>query len=40
MNYLSFDVGIKNLAYCILTPEQNIIDWGILNLNKNPSNNE
>ena len=36
MNYLSFDVGIKNLAYCILTPEQNIIDWGILNLNKNP----
>ena len=36
MNYLSFDVGIKNLAYCILTPEKEIIDWGILNLNKNP----
>ena len=36
MNYLSFDVGIKNLAYCILTPEKNIVDWNIINLNKNP----
>ena len=36
MNYLSFDVGIKNLAYCILTPEKEIIDWNIINLNKNP----
>ena len=36
MNYLSFDVGIKNLAYCILTPENKIIDWNIINLNKNP----
>ena len=30
MNYLSFDVGIKNLAYCILTPEEGIkkiYDW-------------
>ena len=34
MNYLSFDVGIKNLAYCILTPENKIIDWNIINLNK------
>ena len=31
MNYLSFDVGIKNLAYCILTPEKKIHDWGIIN---------
>ena len=36
MNYLSFDVGIKNLAFCILTPDEKIINWGILNLNKNP----
>ena len=32
MNYLSFDVGIKNLAYCELTPNKNIIQWGIINM--------
>tara|TARA_B100000686_G_C16797098_1_gene983222 strand:- start:1525 stop:2190 length:666 start_codon:yes stop_codon:yes gene_type:complete len=36
MDYLSFDVGIKNLAYCILTPEKKIVGWDIINLNKNP----
>ena len=36
MNYLSFDVGIKNLAYCCLTPEKKITQWGIINLNDNP----
>ena len=36
MNYLSFDIGIKNLAYCILTPEKKIIEWNIINLNENP----
>ena len=36
MNYLSFDVGIKNLAYCELTPEKKIIQWGIINLNEDP----
>ena len=36
MNYLSFDVGIKNLAYCELTPERRIKQWGILNLNDDP----
>jgi hypothetical protein len=36
MNYLSFDVGIKNLAYCVLTQEKSITQWGIINLNKNP----
>ena len=34
---LSFDVGIKNLAYCLLeidtiTKEYKINDWGIINL--------
>jgi hypothetical protein len=36
MNYLSFDVGIKNLAYCCLTENKTIKDWGIINLNENP----
>lgn len=36
MNYLSFDVGIKNLAYCELTPNKKIVQWGIINLNDNP----
>ena len=37
MNYLSFDVGIKNLAYCTLNPDKGIVDWGIINMNKNPT---
>lgn len=36
MNVLSFDIGIKNLAYCILTPEKHIVAWDIINLNENP----
>ena len=36
MNYLSFDVGIKNLSYCELTPDKLIKQWGIINLNDNP----
>ena len=28
MDYLSFDVGIKNLAYCILTCDEKIKQWG------------
>ena len=36
MNYLSFDIGIKNLAYCVLTPDKKIIQWDIINLNENP----
>ena len=31
MVILSFDIGIKNLAYCILDSEKNILDWHILN---------
>lgn len=29
---LSFDVGIINLAYCLLSEERQIFDWGIIDL--------
>ena len=36
MKILSFDVGIKNLAYCLLETEKDksykIIDWGVIDL--------
>jgi hypothetical protein len=38
MNILSFDVGIKNLAYCLVNvvdapaKKFNILDWGVINL--------
>lgn len=38
MNILSFDVGIKNLAYCLVNvvdateKKFNIVDWGVINL--------
>jgi len=35
MNYISFDVGIKNLSYCIIEINNNvfdIIDWNIISL--------
>ena len=43
--YLGWDIGIKNLAYCLMDYDENtqktkIIDWGIINLvlnHKNPS---
>ena len=38
MSYLSFDVGIKNLSYCVLSPEGCIERWGIINLNKDEQN--
>ena len=31
-DYLSFDVGIKNLAYCHLSSNKLIKGWGIINL--------
>ena len=37
MKLLSFDVGIKNLAYCIIeykNDKLDIIDWNIINLCK------
>jgi len=38
MKILSFDVGIKNLAYCQLDSEdKSILDWGILNISVDPT---
>jgi hypothetical protein len=31
MLILSFDVGIKNLAYCLIDSDKNILDWDVLN---------
>ena len=37
MKLLSFDVGIKNLAYCLIDEtHQTIEDWGILNISSEP----
>ena len=34
---LSFDVGIKNLAYCLMCSDnKSILDWGILNISIDP----
>ena len=41
MKIISFDVGIKNMAYCIFQVKNNelfIQDWDILNLVKSPEN--
>ena len=35
MKLLSFDIGIKNLAYCLLN-EDVIEDWGVLNISPDP----
>jgi hypothetical protein len=32
MKILSFDIGIKNLAYCCLNDENKILHWNIINL--------
>lgn len=37
---LSFDVGIKNLAYCILDSDCNIQDWKVLDIIDKTENNE
>ena len=37
---VSFDVGVKNLAYCILNPNNNIQDWKVLNIIEKSENNE
>ena len=38
MKILSFDVGIKNLAYCLLdTEDKSIDDWNIINISVDPT---
>lgn len=38
MKLLSFDVGIKNLAFCQLdTKDKSILDWGIINISIDPT---
>jgi hypothetical protein len=38
MKILSFDVGIKNLAYCLLnSDDKSIDDWGIINISVDPT---
>jgi hypothetical protein len=32
VNYIGWDIGIKNLSYCIIDEKFNIIDWNIVNL--------
>ena len=34
MKILSFDVGIKNLAFCIIDEEEKILRWENINLNE------
>ena len=37
MKLLSFDVGIKNLSYCLLDDKDYTIeDWGIINISVDP----
>ena len=36
--YLGWDVGIRNLAYCLIDYQNNsmkVIDWGVISLVKN-----
>tara|TARA_B100000161_G_C33412225_1_gene351626 strand:- start:9 stop:656 length:648 start_codon:yes stop_codon:yes gene_type:complete len=32
MKILSFDIGIKNLSFCLLDNDKKILDWGIINI--------
>ena len=32
MKFLSFDIGIRNLAYCIVNDKLIIEDWDIINI--------
>ena len=37
MKVLSFDIGIKNLAYCLLDhSDDSLEDWGVLNISADP----
>lgn len=37
IKYIGWDIGIKNLSYCIIDENYNIIDWNIINLLNNDS---
>ena len=32
---IGWDIGIKNLAYCIIDDDSNIKDWGIIDITDN-----
>lgn len=32
MAVMAWDVGIKNLAYCVLDPDTDVLDWDIINI--------
>ena len=32
MKYLSWDIGIKNLSYCLMDDKMNIIDWEVIDI--------
>lgn len=38
LTVLSFDIGIKNMAYCVLTVEEKTLtmsDWCVIDISKN-----
>jgi len=37
MKTLSFDIGIKNLSFCLLNNDKHIEDWGIINISCDPN---
>ena len=37
MKILSFDIGIKNLSFCLLNNDKHIEDWGIINISCDPN---
>ena len=34
MKVLAFDIGIKNLSYCLLDSDNTVIDWDLINLSE------
>ena len=41
MKYIAFDIGIKNLAYCIINSDNyEIADWNILDISTDKKKNK
>ena len=41
MKYIAFDIGIKNLAYCIINSDNyEIVDWNILDISTDKKKNK